>query len=89
MEKLNMQTTDVVDENIKRIGEMFPNCLTEVKDEKGRPQVAIMRLTAIAFNDNAGVKHIFFIAETKGSMNSMQLKGIEKAKIKCAVGIKK
>ena len=27
MEKLNMQTTDVVDENIKRIGELFPNCL--------------------------------------------------------------
>ena len=41
MEKLNMQTTDVVDENIKRIGELFPNCLTEVKDENGRPQVAI------------------------------------------------
>lgn len=41
MDKLSMQTTDVVDENIKRIGEMFPNCLTEVKDEKGRPQVAI------------------------------------------------
>ncbi len=38
---MNMQTTDVVDENIKRIGEMFPNCLTEVKDEKGRPQTAI------------------------------------------------
>ena len=30
------------------------------------------------------VKHIFFIAETKGSMDSMQLKGIEKAKIDCA-----
>jgi len=41
MEKLNMQTTDVVNENIKRIGELFPNCLTEVKDENGRPQVAI------------------------------------------------
>ena len=39
---------------------------------------------AIAFNDNMGVKHIFFIAETKGSMNSMQLKGVEKAKIDCA-----
>ena len=39
---------------------------------------------AIAFNDNAGVKHIFFIAETKGSMDSMQLKGVEKAKIDCA-----
>ena len=39
---------------------------------------------AIAFNDNMGVKHIFFIAETKGSMDSMQLKGIERAKIDCA-----
>lgn len=39
---------------------------------------------AIAFHDNKGVKHIFFIAETKGSMDSMQLKGIERAKINCA-----
>ena len=39
---------------------------------------------AIAFNDNMGVKHVFFIAETKGSMDSMQLKGVEKAKIECA-----
>ncbi len=29
------------------------------------------------------VKHIFFIAETKGSLLSIQLKGIEKAKIAC------
>ena len=41
MEKLNMQTTSIVDENIRRIGALFPNCLTERKDEKGRPQVAI------------------------------------------------
>lgn len=41
MNKLNLQSTDMVDENIRRIGEMFPNCLTEVKDENGRPQVAI------------------------------------------------
>lgn len=39
---------------------------------------------AIAFNDKMGVKHIFFIAETKGTMDSMQLKGVEKAKIDCA-----
>jgi type III restriction enzyme len=38
---------------------------------------------AIAFNDNMGVKHLFFIAETKGSMNSMELRGVEKAKIEC------
>ena len=33
---------------------------------------------AIAFNDGMGIKHVFFIAETKGSMDSMQLKGVEK-----------
>ena len=39
---------------------------------------------AVAFNDDLGVKHVFFIAETKGSMSSMDLKPIETAKIKCA-----
>ena len=39
---------------------------------------------AIAFNDGMGIKHVFFIAETKGSLDSMQLKGVEKAKIDCA-----
>ncbi len=41
MDKLNMQTTNIVDENIKRIGELFPNCLTERLDESGKPEVAI------------------------------------------------
>lgn len=38
---------------------------------------------AIAFYVGT-VKHIFFIAETKGSMESMDLKPIEQAKISCA-----
>lgn len=38
---------------------------------------------AIAFNKGT-VKHIFFIAETKGSMDTMELRGVEKAKIECA-----
>jgi type III restriction enzyme len=38
---------------------------------------------AIAFNDGA-VKHIYFIAETKGNMDSMHLRRIEDAKIACA-----
>lgn len=38
---------------------------------------------AIAMQKN-GVKHIFFIAETKGSMGSMEMRGVEKAKIECA-----
>ena len=41
MNKLKLQTTNVVDENIKRIGELFPNCLTERLDENGKPETAI------------------------------------------------
>lgn len=38
---------------------------------------------AIAFKAGS-VKHVFFIAETKGSMSDMQLRKIEEAKIQCA-----
>lgn len=38
---------------------------------------------AISFK-NGTVSHLYFLAETKGSMSSLQLRGIEKAKIKCA-----
>lgn len=38
---------------------------------------------AIAFYEGT-VKHIYFVAETKGSMRSMQLRPIEKFKIHCA-----
>ncbi len=39
---------------------------------------------AIAFYEGT-VKHIYFVAETKGSMRSMQLRLIEKSKIHCAM----
>ncbi len=38
---------------------------------------------AIAFNEGT-VKHIYFVAETKGTMESLSLRPIEKAKISCA-----
>ena len=38
---------------------------------------------AIAFTEGT-VKHIYFVAETKGSLSSLQLKGVEAAKIECA-----
>ena len=38
---------------------------------------------AIAFKEGA-VKHIYFVAETKGSMDTLELRGIEDAKIHCA-----
>ena len=38
---------------------------------------------AIAFNEGS-VKHIYFVAETKGTMESLNLRPIEQAKISCA-----
>ena len=38
---------------------------------------------AIAFYIGT-IKHVFFIAETKGSLRSLDLRGVEKAKIACA-----
>lgn len=38
---------------------------------------------AIAFYEKS-VKHIYFVAETKGSLESLELRPVEQAKIKCA-----
>lgn len=40
---------------------------------------------AIAFTEGS-VKHVYFVfvAETKGSLSTLQLKGVENAKIECA-----
>jgi type III restriction enzyme len=38
---------------------------------------------AIAFQEGT-VKHVYFVAETKGSLSTLQLKGMEDAKIQCA-----
>lgn len=41
MTHLNMHTPDITDSNIQKIGELFPNCLTERLDENGKPEMAI------------------------------------------------
>lgn len=38
---------------------------------------------AISFREGA-VKHIYFVAESKGSMSSMELREIEQTKVACA-----
>lgn len=38
---------------------------------------------AIAFTEGM-VKHVYFVAETKGSMSTLQLRGVEESKIECA-----
>ena len=41
MDKLKMHSVNKVDENIAKIGAMFPNCLTERKNEDGEVEYAI------------------------------------------------
>ena len=36
MEKANMHSLDMVNENIKKIGNLFPECVTETVDENGK-----------------------------------------------------
>ncbi len=36
-----MHTPNKVDDNIRRIGELFPNCLTERLDDNGKPEICI------------------------------------------------
>ena len=40
-DKLQMHTPNKVDENIAAIGRLFPNCLTETKNENGEVVRAI------------------------------------------------
>ena len=41
MEKMRMKTPELVNENIDKIGQLFPNCITEILDESGKVTQAI------------------------------------------------
>lgn len=41
MEKLKMQSLDVIGSNIKKIQQLFPNCVTERLGKDGKPELAI------------------------------------------------
>lgn len=41
MEKMRMETPDMVSVNIEKIENLFPNCITETVDENGKPKKAI------------------------------------------------
>lgn len=41
IEKLDMSTSNFIDENILQIAKIFPNCVTETKDEYGKVKPAI------------------------------------------------
>jgi len=41
MDKLKMQTPNLIDKNVKQIAKLFPNVITEIKDEAGNSKKAI------------------------------------------------
>ena len=41
MDKMRMESVNITDKNIEKIGEMFPNCITETVDTDGKPKKAI------------------------------------------------
>lgn len=41
MEKMRMESVNMTEQNIEKIGALFPNCITETVDENGKPKKAI------------------------------------------------
>lgn len=41
MDKMRMESVDITEKNVEKIGELFPNCITETVDENGKPKKAI------------------------------------------------
>ena len=41
MDKMRMESVDMTAQNVEKIGALFPNCVTEAKDENGNPKKAI------------------------------------------------
>ena len=41
MDRMRMESLDMAAQNIEKIGELFPNCITETVDENGKPKKAI------------------------------------------------
>lgn len=41
MDKMRMESIDMTEQNIEKIGALFPNCITETKDTDGKPKKAV------------------------------------------------
>ena len=41
MEKMKLESPDMTAENVIKIETLFPNCVTETKDENGKPKKAV------------------------------------------------
>ena len=41
MEKMRMESVDIVAQNVEKIGQIFPDCITEAEDESGNLQKVV------------------------------------------------
>ena len=41
MDKMRMESPNITEKNVEKIGNIFPNCVTETVDENGKPKKAI------------------------------------------------
>lgn len=41
MDKMKMESVNMTAQNVEKIGALFPNCVTESKDENGNPKMVI------------------------------------------------
>lgn len=41
MDKMRMESLDITEQNVEKIAALFPNCVTETKDENGKLRKAI------------------------------------------------
>ena len=41
MDKMRMESVNVTEQNVEKIAQLFPNCVTETKDKNGNPKKAI------------------------------------------------
>ena len=43
MEKMKMESIDIIAQNVENIGNLFPDCITEARDENGKIQKVVDR----------------------------------------------
>lgn len=41
MEKMKMETIDIVSHNVAQLGKLFPNCVSEIIDSNGSRKLAV------------------------------------------------
>ena len=71
MEKLKMHSMDIINDNVKKLGELFPECLTEVINDDGKLEKAI---------DFDKLKSLFSSAAIEGNKERYQFTWPDKSK---------